>query len=267
MNYDSSCGYVATAMLLSYYDATFDANLVSANKDVKSIDSTPNLIVRRNSPGVLHDDFESTGFSGIYNDYPGANLYYTYCQQISSYSLHARLITIGGLLHYVNTGVFYNGFTTTLSQRIDILEYYLENIVGLTDSYYNILSGSYDYTYFIPTYISFTQNIVDLIDSGKPVLLSIRNSNGNYGHAVIAYDYYETTTVPYYGFYCHPGIAHQNYSTHMTLEDMGYSWVSNYMALELDYSATIGSNYVLTNNGTVNSYSYDSSILNWQNTN
>ena len=266
MNYDSSCGYVAMGMLLSYYDSYFDGNLVASNFDVTSQDSSENLIERRCSPGILHDDFTTTGFYSIYGDsYPGAKLYLTYAMLIHQQSLQARLIEIGNTLGYVNVSSS-QAFGTTMEQRKSILDYYLQNDVGLTISDYSITYYGYSPSYYdgLQTYLA---NIIkNYFDIGHPVLVGISQPGllTSTNHAVIAYDYDFDVNTSALTLYYHSGLSHYGYTTHMTLSQMSYSLIKSYMVIDFNYTATPGCNYGLTQGESTNFYPYNSNLLNWQ---
>ena len=265
MNYDSSCGYVGLGMLLSYYDTFYDSDLIASNYDVKSTGIDGNVISRRNSPGILHDDFSNTGFYSVYGDsYPGANLYLSYCIQIHQFSLHARLIEIGNTLGYIDISSS-QAFATNLNQRKNILDYYLQNDVGLTTSDYSITYYGYNPLYYDGQQSSLASTIRSLIDSGHAVAVGISQPGpyGATGHVVIAYDY-SWISQPYsFTLYFHPGLSHTGFSTHMTLNQMGYSLIKSYMAIDFNYSASPGYNYEISNNN----YQYNSSLINWTGSN
>lgn len=53
MNYKGSCGYVAIGMILSYYDTFLDDSIIPEQYDMVSNGYDDNIILRRNSPGIL----------------------------------------------------------------------------------------------------------------------------------------------------------------------------------------------------------------------
>ncbi len=264
MNYESSCGYVALGMLLSYYDAAFDEDIVPTAYDEISTGSSFNLISRRCSPGVLHDDFATTGFYNLYgHDFPGSNLYLAYCYTIYTYSLHAKLITIGASLGYVPTPQT-NAFSTSASQRTAILNQYLQNVVGLSNTDYSISSYSIEANYYDGQQPLMTSAIVDLISSGHPVLVGIKNVGAGTGHAAIAYDYEYNPILNKYTIYYHPGLSHEGYSTHMTIDEMGYSLIRSYMTIDFNYNGIPDNNYSVTIGNNTNYYQYCSNSVNWE---
>ena len=260
MNYQSSCGYVALAMLLSFYDACFDGDLVPNGYDVKSYGTDGDLVGRKNSPGVEHDDFDNMGFGSIYTSYPGWNLYLTFAQLIKGHSLHAKLITLGSTLGYVNSASS-NPFSTTLSQRKNVLSNYLERVAALANSDYSFVYYQGSNTYPDGEDIQMRSAIRNLIDSGHPVLVGIGNGNGS-KHAVIAYDYDRDSLAK--TLYFHPGLSYEGYTTHMSLADMSYSYVNSYMAIDFNYEGTPDTNYIIHQGNTNFQYAYDSAQLNWE---
>lgn len=263
MNYAGSCGYVAMAMMLSYYDAFYDSSIVPSAYDIASSGTESNLIDRACSPGVLHDDFEATGYSSVYGDsFPGASNYLTYAYAISSYSLHAKLITIADTLGYYSLTNLAEPAISTAEHRSDVLSYYLENVVGLSSNEYSIAFGEYHGSYTPPLTENYLNVILSEISNGRPTVVGLRNKNGG-GHAVIAYDYNPSTSTLYF----HPGVSHSGFTTHMSLDDLDYSFVRSYMTLTLNLSnPSPGSNYIVERGSDSYDYAYSSSMVDWSST-
>ena len=256
MNYMGSCGYVAMGMMLSYYDSAFCGTLIPTSYDIASIGSGSNLIDRANSPGILHDDIENTGYDDVYaeEDFDGAG-YLSYVNGIKDFSFHAKLISLGSDLGYYNVNADYPA-STTVSQRADILSAYFDDYLGLS-------SGSYSISYYdAGDYYNGQQQalsgaIISAIGSGKPVLVGIYNPNTDSRHAVIAYDYDQNGTI-----YYHSGLSHSGFSTHMTISQIGYTFLRSYMYLSFNLPGALpGANHIVGRGSYSNSYSY--SQLNW----
>lgn len=249
MNYKGSCGYVGLGMLLSYFDSYFDGNLISSSYTFRPVAPSMDAIARRDSPGIIHDSVDA------FDDYENEDIstwenedYLDYYYDINDTSLHAKLITIGNDFGYVHLNNI-NPFATTHSQRINVLESYLENIVGLDDEDYSLTQ--YEHPDPGPAYGSvestIVSNIIDIIDDNRPVLLSIDDTSPltfGSGHIVVAYDYsYINNKVV---LYCHPGLGGNNKTTHMVVSDYydeEDTVIKSYLAIDFNYTATKGYNY------------------------
>ena len=208
-NYAGSCGYVAIELLLSYYDTYLNDAIVPAQYEANSHGVSKNLAHRRNSPGSLRDVDSNPNSLTVQNYISDhVNLY-------ESTSLHAKLISIGNSLGYVNANAtsLETMCTTTASQRSNIISAFLTGVSGLSSNDFDIhITPSYGGN--MPGHVSDIQTI---IGNGQPAIVSIGQSSSGSGHACVAYDYDST------GLFFHYG--HGSDKTHSRLDAGGYSFV------------------------------------------
>ena len=253
MNYKGSCGYVGLAMLLSYYDTYLNDNLVPEQYDIKSIGEGVDTIERRNSPGVLRDVVINPN---NYNDKNyGINLnasdYYSYVVSISDVSLHAKLITIGANRGYYNFSNSKNPASTFFLYRLNVLNDYLSDVVGLENDDYQITYLNYENDYSKSNLVR--EFAIAQVQAGKPVLLSISGYPG--GHVVVAYDYDPTTD----SLFCHMGWGANK--THVTPESELFTTYKTALTIDFNTEHSHSDNYgvtTITNNiPTTEYYCYD----------
>lgn len=210
LNYKGSSGYVAIGMLLSYYGTFLDDNIIPEQFDINSIGAGYDMIARRNSPGIRKDILKES-----YTDVREMNNenYLIEALQLENFSLHSKLISIGNSLGYIDFDDEIFPLKTNFNQRMNILKYYLENILTLKSDDYkldyvinNSKKNNYDFRNFI----------INAVNNHKPVLLSIGNDIEN--HIVLAYDYNKDNDE----LYCHFGYG-DDY-THVTIESQGFKF-------------------------------------------
>ena len=287
MNYMNTCGYVSLAMLLSYYDSVLDGDLVPDCYDIASRGPTSNMIDRRNTPGVIHDDFDNMGHQSDYQNYLSPNTHYGYISLIKDVSLHAKLISIGNYLQYIDDSTNGHFGRTTLAQRQAILEHYLSSYLSYPTTSYTITSVEFPYVNpqnnFVYNQTAIRSDVISLIASGKPVLIGITESNNpdnNWScikHACIAYDY-SFNRDNLVSIYCHPGVSNNGYSTHFDIDDFPTTltnaqiYIYSYAYIDFDSTyfsnKTPGDNYKITYNNAVDVFdcSYNSSDINYSST-
>lgn len=244
MNYKGSCGYVALAMLLSYYDTYFSDSVITEQYDIVSNGNGNDMVARRNSPGVLKD-----AVSVDYNNYEGfdmgAHEYYNYMLTMQNSSLHAKFITMAAKHGYYDFNDNENPAGSSFNSRLVILKEYLKS---------RNLSYKIDSCVDADNVREFT---INKIQSGVPVLLSVRNSSG--GHAVVAYDYDADADI----IYCHMGWNAK--TTHVSPESSGFSIYNTAMAIDFIGTHCHSNNYKITtvNNNipSTTSYCYDSPYI------
>lgn len=239
MNYKGSCGYVALAMLLSYYDTFLSDSIVPEQYDVNSIGTGNDMVERRNSPGVLKDliadPYDSSNAS--YGKDMSHIDYYNAIIAMKDSSLHAKLIEIGNNLGYYNFSAKKYPASTNFIKRKNILDNYLKEIIKLDAADYSI-----DY---ISAEINITKRTavrnftISKIQSGIPVILGIGKENGT-GHVVIAYDYDHLTDK----IYCHFGWGANE--THITPEDKEYTIYKSALAINFNLEHIHSNNYGVT---------------------
>ena len=133
-NYKGSCGYVAIGMLLSYYDTYLNDDIIPEQYDVRGQGTGSNLINWQDSPGILKDEISNSKELS-------PTEYYNIIKEQSTYSLHAKLITLG------HDRIYYNSLSkmpasTTFGMLISIMKAYLKSYRGYSNDQYTI---NYEY--------------------------------------------------------------------------------------------------------------------------
>jgi len=248
MNYKGSCGYVAIAMLLSYYDTYLNDNIIAENFDVTSIGQETNMINRRNSPGIMKDIICNERLDANYGFDLSAYDYYYHITAMKNQSLHANLITIGAEKGYYDFSDFNNPCGTNFAMRKEIITTYLSNrgisySLDYCDRESDSASSKYvrDYT-------------ISKIKEGYPVLLSIRGDLG--GHVAVAYDYNESSDQ----IYCHMGWSANE--THVSPESEGFNVYKTATIIKFNEIHSHSNNYgVCDNDGDISYFCYDSNSI------
>lgn len=251
MNYKGSCGYVAIGMLLSYYDSYLSDDIIPEQYDINSFGESSNMVLRRNSPGILKDIISdpSDPSDAAYGFDLAASKYYSAISSLQETSLHAKLIMMGASKGYYDLDDNENPCSTTYTKRYNVLKEYLSNFSGYT------FGEDYSFvSYNGESNLSLSDNVrefaIEQVSKGNPVLLSI-DKNGSEGHVVIAYDYDSTLDE----LYCHMGWNAS--STHVTVEDNGYTRYKTALAINFNLSHSHANNYAVTkvvDNTTTTSY-------------
>lgn len=222
----NSCGYIATAMLLSFWDTFWDDNVIEETYDVSTDLNVNHSSLDVESPGIAKEpqyiyeaDIESyyNNISNYSDDYfqfllleMGSNLFGpSFCQQGN---------------YFMN----WAWYETLLSS-------YLYNYRGYSTNDVEIIVAS-------GTTNAKTQAI-NLIKQGIPVKLSITDSQGNNGHAVVGYDYDESSNE----IYCHSGWGPN--LTHVTISQIGYSRITHMCAIKFNNSHSHSNNFEYHRNG------------------
>ena len=250
LNYKGSCGYVAMAMLLSYYDTFLSDSIVPEQYDVNSIGLESNMAQRKNSPGVLRDIIQDPSDSS--NKKYALNMnainYYSHISGLSNVSLHSKLINISGVLGYYDFSDNKYPCGTDFSIREDVLNYYLSDFLSFDNLYtFNKIDNSY-LPHLSDDVRDFT---INEIENGNPVLLSI-SSNSKGRHVVVAYDYNPNNDK----IYCHFGW--DSYRTHVTPESESFNIYLSALSINWNIKHSHTDNYGVyeINNNTVNIHFY-----------
>ena len=265
-NVENSCGYVAVAMLLSYYDTILHDKIVPRRFDKPSrSDDAPNF---EESPGIKYFDHPE-----FHPDDPNNKITYARYKQLVNQNkntyLHEALVAIGIKLGINKapkdklTTDF--DFSTDNDKREKLIKYYLKHVARVEKSEYDIHSVDYvdeiaeaETEAEVLKYSRKTREyIIKKIKKGYPVIISVAklNENGQYeGHAIVAYDYDKKNDK----IYCHMGIAGE--STHATPEEYGYTLYRSAMVLDFDenkLSHSHTNNYEVVINGAIFYYCPD----------
>ena len=249
VNYKNSCGYIAAAMLLSYYDTYWDDTIIPEQYDITAVGYGTNFISERNSPGVMRDVIQIP-------DNPddklletlSASEYYAIMESMSNVSLHAKLITTGASLGYYNFESDLAPALTTTTGTANIIKRFLNETSGMQNNEYKITTK-------FATSNDVKEYTIQMIQAGYPVMLAIGKPDQNVGHMVIAYDYDPDLQA----IYCHWGFG-ANY-THINPEEYGYTIFRNATIIDFYSEHSHSDNYgvtTITNNiPTTEYYCYD----------
>lgn len=258
VNYRSTCGYISIGMLLSYYDTFLNDNIIPESYDIASIGTTSNIIDRRNSPGVVRDIIKAPDNYDYSDDTYVFNLnayeYYDEIFALSQTSFHAHLVVRGAKFGYYDFNDKYNPGIITFLELKNILNDHFSTTLSSFNFDYEILSVNDNMYYNSTMHSNVRKFAIDQIKAGNPVLLTIYKSK-DIGHAVIAYDYDETTDK----IYCHMGYGAD--MTHVTPESQGFVQYVSALVLNINTDHTHTNNYGVTtetdNQQKVNYYCYD----------
>lgn len=232
MNYRGSCGYVAIAMLLSYYDTFINDTFIPEQYDEASDGYETNMVLRNNSPGIKQDiilppiDMVNTHYDYVLN-YLSLEEYIDILEQMSSTYYHAWLLTKAVSLNFCDFSDTESPFSLSNYRLIFMLAYALV-YSGFTDE-------SLSVDYFFSEDGSVRDYAIEKISSGTPVILSV--SNNSNGHALIAYDYDASTD----SLYCNFGWNEE--TTHSTPESEGYFNYQAAISINTDLPHSHTNNY------------------------
>ncbi len=239
MNYKGSCGYVAIAMLLSYYDTFLSDAIIPEQYDINSYGESANMILRRNSPGVLKDIISnpSSPSNADYGYSLDAYDYYSKILSLQTSSLHAKLISIGGARGYYDFSDNDSPCGTNYTMRYNVINDYFSNVLGYTLNVdYSLVSYNAESNPLLSNNVR--DFAIQQIALGNPVLLSVGGTLG--GHVVVAYDYDSITDK----LYCHMGWNAS--STHETVESYSFSTYKTALAIDFNTFHTHSNNYAIT---------------------
>ena len=250
MNYKGSCGYVAIGMLLSYYDTFISDSIIPEQYDVNSIGEETNMVLRRNSPGIMKDSIvdPSDTSDASYGYYLSASGYYSSISSLSNSSLHAKLISIGANNGFYDFDDDDSPCGTNFYIRYIVMQQYFDNVLGYT------YGNQYSFDFFngesSESLSASVRNFaIQQVLSGNPVLLSVGGSGG--GHVVVAYDYDSNLDK----LYCHMGWSAS--STHKTIENYSFTRYKTALAINLNLSHNHSNNYgVITINNNIPTTNY-----------
>lgn len=216
-NTKGSCGFVATGMLLSFWDTYWDDNIISENFDATTELEDGYIDLYAESPGVIR---EPSRISDVEDNE-------TYDQYIHDYAdnyFHFKLIDLFDRhISHREPGDYGMGY----QDYINLFNYYAYDYLGYTTEEVEIIYSDVDVR----------NKTIDLIKDGIPVKLSIG------GHAVVAYDYDEKTD----NIYCNFGWGPN--TSHVTIEQMGYKDYKNLVAFNFkdDHHDHHSNNYTYIN--------------------
>ena len=266
-NYKESCGYVAAAMLLSYYDTILSDKIVPREFEKNTISyNNPDF---SESPGSRFYQFPFDPSEMNYKDYVKV------INKAKNTYLHEMLLSIA-LNKNLNDEPDDDestdfDFASSIKDIEKTIRYYLKKVAGVKGSEYDIhiKSNTREMQKAImlgsPLKLNaYSDEIrkyaIKRVKKGYPVLLGIHN--GIDGHAVIAYDYSKKEDK----LYCHFGYQSErannqrDFMTHLTPEEMGYGIYTSALVLDFDedkISNTHLNNYEVVVNGALFYYCPD----------
>ncbi len=263
-NMKGSCGYVAIAMLLSYYDTYLNDDIIPERYDVPSQalhdeNNGKNMNARGNSPGIRYEDnviFET----GDEDDYVfidekkqlTAKAYYTIISDLTDKFFHSYLITVGQKLGYYDFNDDNSPCSTTFDWQKILLINYLTNDL-------NYKNGT-DFDIFAYSGISqssYINYIKKHIDDGLPVMVGVSGPYGN--HEVIAYAYDDEYIYSNYGYGAMCVSCNEFGSRHVLLNNIDYNKIINVMAVKFKRFKSLHvhtNNYELVEDGIASYYCY-----------
>ena len=192
-NTKGSCGYVATGMLLSFWDTYWDDSIIEENYDVRTKLSKSYIDFPVEAPGVAPEPFSIA--------YADDETYYQNIFNTQEQYFQFLLMSMGNDLYGIEQG----DYGLASSNMLALFKHYLFEYRNFSKNDVEITSTS----------LNVRNKAIRLIKQGIPVILFIQRDGG--AHAVIAYDYDEATD----NIYCHFGWGAN--TTHVTFESMGYT--------------------------------------------
>jgi len=208
-NEKGTCGYVATGMLLSFWDTYWDDNVIEDRYDINGELESDSFDYTIDSPGI---EMEPKEIYDVSDEEYRSNIF-----KYSDKYFQFLLISMGDNLY----GTSSHKYSMNYLKYEKLFNYYIYDYRGYTDKEVEI----------IKTNENVRERTIELIKQGIPVKLSVG------GHAVIAYDYDEKTDK----IYCHFGWGTN--STHVTIESLGYSEYLNLFAFNFKTQHTHSFNF------------------------
>ncbi len=224
----NSCGYIATAMIMSFWDTYWDDNVVAENYERHADLPVNHTVLSVESPGGEREP------ANLYT-MDDEDLYHQNMHNYSDEYLHFLMINIGDDLYGTEVG----DYTMYWNNYLSLWREYLINYRGYSESELE----------FTNTSTNVRETAIQLIKQGIPVKLSttVYNSYGKAigGHAVVAYDYNESTDE----IYCHFGW--ESNATHVTIEQMNCRGYNHITAVKFLNAHSHSDNFDFRRNGEV----------------
>lgn len=203
LNSRGSCGFNAINILLSYYDSNWDDSIIDENYDLSAEISSLNS-EKFNSPGTTYQDISFTKSSKDYYN----KLYET--------TFLKRLLDIGirdGMIKLSDDPS--SNFGLCSKDIYNILYKYLQQYTNVSNNYEVFYDERQNPNEISANNPNMTNNeclrneAIQLVKKGYPVLMTVFNPKA--GHAIVAYDYDETTDSLYSHFGYKYSKMHSNY--------------------------------------------------------
>lgn len=237
-NYYGTCGYVSLTQVLSYYDNFYDDRIIEKEYNkYKNNQSSYLLDSELVSPGVTRGEYKNQ--YGSFSDTVTATCSFDYQYELvrryknyqSSRSINKyRSIVYNNSLPVENAAEIVNNCLTYKPSKVT-----LYSSDELTQNEYSI-------------------KIKNAIDDGKPVIVNIKNTSSDSGHAVVAYDYTSSNIYANFGW--------NNYETHKPLTYNNYNKIIGILILEFNSHDGSISNYEIEGNKIDYLSFYNRAVLN-----
>lgn len=237
VNSKGSCGFVATGMLLSYWDTYWNDGIIpeiyEENQPIpNNYIEVDNLLSK--SPGIKQEPESITNSSNedYYNNISDNGKTYFQFKLMDLFQQNIRPFKYDAEKGGHSYGLTHNDCK-------QFYQYYFWDYLGLDASECTIGgSNSSDSS-------KNRQNVIDLVKQGIPVLLGVSTTNntekgGKGGHYVIAYDYDANTDELYCNF------GEKLGGTHDTIEDHDYEIYDDYIYVKLNSAHVHSNNYFYT---------------------
>ena len=230
INTHGSCGYVASAALLSFFDTYWDDNIIE-EKYEKSENFTSEYGTRYKSPGIINEPWESGSLQltspydfdqYLRNIQNYKNSYFHFFLMNQAYNLRLRVPLDPDNFNWNNytEDELYDGFDMYSDGPSKLLNWYLHTYRGYTNSQvevklYDSNFAPRDARTFDDSY--YRQVAIENIQKGNPVIIGMYDYYGS-GHYVVAYDYDPSTGRIFFNNlmqglqYTHPHIGVNNLS-------------------------------------------------------
>lgn len=276
-NYAGSCAYVATSMLLAYYDVYWNDNFIKDTYEqevayTSNLSSLPSATFKSETSyfnTTYWNQYISNGGTMTLKEYIG-DIYPTFFQENRDQGyLHIDLIYMGIDAGYYDGLIAKDEYAATVDDMAKILDTYFDSIFG-SYRYYdplnlNNLSGEVPpleiktLSSKIPgtSHEDVLDKMYELLNENTPVIYAADVNEGSeedkkYGHAMIAYNAIKDSSGNIVDCYLHmgsnsAGASRQKLSTTDYTEDISILW------LEIDKSRithVCSNNYVDSNGNT-----------------
>ena len=209
-NIESTCGYVAAGMLLSFYDSYWNDNFIQEDYDVYGeIEASTYEIV--SSPGINRENDwrEESGYTD-YNDYIDDNyedFFHLKLLQIGRDELKLCDFTLKEWLNYIFRNIpLETDWLININDVSDVIEKYLSGLTAIVGENKTIsdcvtvstmcswdLNDAYD-----DSNLAVRNEMISKIKNGIPVLYFGYSEEDDSGHFMIAYDYDEDNDEIYF---------------------------------------------------------------------
>lgn len=199
-NTKGSCGFVAMAMLLSFWDTYWDDGIIEEQYEASTQLETKHIDLYAEAPGVMQEPSAIANAASV-------ELYDSYIHEYADSYFHFKLID----LFEANIESRAPGeYSLVYQDYVRLFNFYVYDYLGYSKSRVEVIHSNADVR----------NKTIELIKSGIPVKLGIGD------HAVVAYDYDEENDDIYCNFGWGPN------ASHVTIEQMGYSEYQNLVAFD-----------------------------------